>query len=61
MIPDNRGKIMHMLISDDDNFEKFGLNLLFTIYYNLLKLYHLHKEATHLYHCVSGNKNPFFI
>jgi len=54
IIPDNRGKIMHMLRSDDDNFEKFGEIYFSTIYQNVVKAWHLHKEATLNYVCVSG-------
>ena len=40
---------LHMLI-DDEKFE----NLFFTIYYNVVKAWYLHKEATLNYVCVSG-------
>ena len=54
IIPDDRGKIMHMLRSDDDNFEKFGEIYFSTIFHGMIKAWHLHKEATLNYVCVSG-------
>jgi len=53
-IIDERGKIMHMMRNDDDNFTKFG-----EIYFsyanpNTVKAWHLHKRMTVNYACVVG-------
>jgi len=43
-IPDERGKIMHMLRSDADHFQKFGEIYFSTVYPGVIKGWHLHKE-----------------
>ena len=53
-IIDERGKIMHMIRNDDENFTKFG-----EIYFsysnpNTVKAWHLHKRMTVNYVCVIG-------
>lgn len=53
-IPDERGKIMHMLRADDPHFECFG-----EIYFSVanpgaIKGWHLHKKMTLNYAVVSG-------
>lgn len=54
IISDNRGKVMHMLKADDSVFEKFGEIYFSTIFYESVKGWHLHKEASLNYACVSG-------
>ena len=54
IISDNRGKVMHMLRSDSSIFKNFGEIYFSTIYTNLIKGWHLHKEATLNYACVKG-------
>jgi len=54
IISDNRGKVMHMLRSDDSIFEKFGEIYFSTIFYESIKGWHLHKEASLNYVCISG-------
>ena len=54
IISDNRGKVMHMLKADDSVFEKFGEIYFSTIFYEKVKGWHLHKEASLNYACVSG-------
>ena len=54
IISDNRGKVMHMLRSDDTIFEKFGEIYFSTIFYESIKGWHLHKEASLNYVCISG-------
>jgi len=54
IISDNRGKVMHMLRSDSSIFKNFGEIYFSTIYANLIKGWHLHKEATLNYACVKG-------
>lgn len=53
-INDERGKIMHMLRSDDPLFEKFGEIYFSTIYPQVIKGWHLHSRMTLNYACVSG-------
>lgn len=43
-IPDERGKIMHMLRCDDRHFEKFGEIYFSSIYPGVIKGWHLHKK-----------------
>lgn len=53
-IPDERGKIMHMLRVDDPHFEKFGEIYFSVVYPGVIKGWHLHKEMTLNYAVVSG-------
>ena len=53
-IPDERGKIMHMLRADDPNFEKFGEIYFSVVYPGVIKGWHLHKAMTLNYAVVSG-------
>ena len=54
IIPDNRGKVMHMLRSDSEVFSRFGEIYFSTVFYKSIKAWHLHKESTLNYVCVSG-------
>jgi len=54
-IPDERGKIMHMLRCDDSHFEKFGEIYFSVVYPNVIKGWHVHKKMTLNYAVVSGN------
>ena len=53
-ISDERGYIMHMLRSDDAEFQKFGEIYFSTVYPEAIKAWHLHKEMTLNYAVVSG-------
>lgn len=53
-IPDDRGKIMHMLRSDDPWFLKFGEIYFSMVYPGIVKGWHLHKRMTLNYAVVSG-------
>jgi dTDP-4-dehydrorhamnose 3,5-epimerase len=53
-IPDERGKIMHMLRADDPNFEKFGEIYFSFVYPSAIKAWHLHKKMTLNYAVISG-------
>ena len=53
-IPDERGKIMHMLRSDDPHFERFGEIYFSMVYPNVIKGWHLHTEMTLNYAVVVG-------
>lgn len=53
-IPDERGYIMHMLRSDDPVFLGFGEIYFSTIYPDVIKAWHIHKEMTLNYAVVLG-------
>ena len=53
-IPDERGKIMHMLRADDPHFDKLGEIYFSTVYPGAIKAWHIHKEMTLNYAVVSG-------
>jgi dTDP-4-dehydrorhamnose 3,5-epimerase len=53
-IPDERGKIMHMLRCDDPHFEAFGEIYFSVVYPGAIKGWHLHKQMTLNYAVVSG-------
>ena len=54
IISDSRGKVMHMLRTDSQVFEKFGEIYFSTIYHQSIKGWHLHKESTLNYVCIKG-------
>lgn len=53
-IPDERGKIMHMLREDDPHFERFGEIYFSNVYPGVVKAWHYHTEMTLNYAVVSG-------
>lgn len=53
-IPDERGKIMHMLRADDPHFEKFGEIYFSVVYPGVIKGWHLHKQMTLNYAVLVG-------
>ena len=53
-IPDERGKIMHMLKASDKHFEKFGEIYFSVVYPGVIKGWHLHKKMVLNYAVVSG-------
>ena len=53
-IPDERGKIMHMLRRDDPWFEKFGEIYFSVIYPSIIKGWHYHKNMTLNYAVIDG-------
>jgi len=53
-IPDERGKIMHMLRRDDPHFERFGEIYFSVVYPGVVKGWHLHKQMTLNYACIVG-------
>lgn len=53
-IPDERGKIMQMLRSDDPEFEKFGEIYFSVVYPNVVKGWHVHKKITLNYAVIQG-------
>lgn len=54
VIPDERGRLMEMLRSDDDIFEKFGQAYLTTAYPGVVKAWHYHKKQTDNFVVVKG-------
>ena len=53
-IPDERGKVMHMLCCDAPWFEKFGEIYFSVVYPGVIKGWHLHRRMTLNYAVVSG-------
>jgi dTDP-4-dehydrorhamnose 3,5-epimerase len=53
-IPDERGKIMHMLRSDDPHFLAFGEIYFSFVYPGVVKGWHIHKQMTLNYAVVLG-------
>lgn len=53
-IPDERGKVMHMLRCDDPWFDKFGEIYFSVVYPGVIKGWHLHRRMTLNYAVVSG-------
>ncbi|GAC1449791.1 MAG: dTDP-4-dehydrorhamnose 3,5-epimerase family protein [Vulcanimicrobiaceae bacterium] len=45
-IPDERGKVMHMLRADDPQFDRFGEIYFSTVYQGVVKGWHLHERMT---------------
>ena len=54
IISDERGKVMHMLRSDNKIFKSFGEIYFSTIFHKAIKGWHLHKESFWNYVCVKG-------
>jgi len=53
-IVDERGKVMHMLRADDENFEKFGEIYFSVVNPGIIKAWHLHSKMELNYAVVSG-------
>ena len=53
-IPDERGKVMHMLRRDDPHFERFGEIYFSVVYPGVVKGWHLHRRMTLNYAVVTG-------
>ena len=53
-IPDERGKIMHMIRADSDHYEKFGEIYFSVAYPGTIKGWHRHTRQTQNYAVVSG-------
>lgn len=54
IIKDNRGQVMHMLRSDNPVFRSFGEIYFSTVFKDVIKGWHLHKESFLNYVCVYG-------
>lgn len=55
VIPDDRGKIMHIMKSSDEQFNTFGEVYCSTIFPGIVKGWHLHKKMTLNYIVLKGN------
>jgi dTDP-4-dehydrorhamnose 3,5-epimerase len=53
-IPDERGKVMHMLRCDAPHFERFGEIYFSTAWPGAIKAWHIHREMTLNYAVVTG-------
>ena len=53
-IIDDRGKVMHMMRNDDENFKKFGEIYFSSVNPKFIKAWHLHKKMTLNYVAVYG-------
>ena len=53
-IPDERGTIMHMLRATDPHFQQFGEIYFSTIYKDVIKGWHSHRDMTLNYACIHG-------
>ena len=53
-IPDERGTIFHMLRRDDPHFIEFGEIYFTSIYRDVIKGWHRHREMTLNYACIQG-------
>jgi len=53
-IPDERGRLMEILRSDEEIFEKFGQLYMTTNYPGVVKAWHYHKKQTDNVCCVKG-------
>jgi dTDP-4-dehydrorhamnose 3,5-epimerase len=54
VIPDERGRLMEILRSDDDGFTRFGQAYLSTTYPGVVKAWHLHRVQDDNFCCVRG-------
>ena len=54
IISDERGKVLHMLRSDSPIFKQFGEIYFSTIYKDIIKGWHLHRESYLNYACING-------
>jgi dTDP-4-dehydrorhamnose 3,5-epimerase len=54
VIPDDRGRLMEILRSDDEMFEKFGQVYMTTAYPGVVKAWHYHKRQTDNFTCIRG-------
>ena len=54
VIPDERGRLMEILRSDDEGFRKFGQVYISTTYPGVVKAWHLHRVQDDNFCCVKG-------
>jgi dTDP-4-dehydrorhamnose 3,5-epimerase len=54
LIPDERGRLMEILRSDDGIFKKFGQVYMTTAYPGVIKAWHYHKKQDDYFTCILG-------
>lgn len=54
VIPDDRGRLMEILRTDDKIFQKFGQVYMTTVFPGIVKSWHYHRLQTDNFTCVSG-------
>jgi dTDP-4-dehydrorhamnose 3,5-epimerase len=54
IIPDERGRLMEILRSDEETFEKFGQVYMTTAFPGVVKAWHYHKKQDDNFTCVHG-------
>ena len=54
LIPDNRGRLMEIIRSDDEIFEGFGQVYMTTAYPGVIKGWHYHRLQSDNFTCISG-------
>lgn len=54
LIPDERGRLMEILRSDEGIFQKFGQVYMTTAYPGVVKAWHYHKRQDDYFTCISG-------
>jgi len=54
LIPDERGRLMEILRSDEEMFQKFGQVYMTTAYPGAIKAWHYHKKQDDYFTCISG-------
>ena len=55
IIPDDRGKVMHIMKNSDDEYSAFGEVYCSTVYPGIVKGWHLHEKMTLHYTVLKGN------
>ncbi len=54
LIPDERGRLMEILRSDEEIFRNFGQVYMTTAYPGIIKAWHYHKKQDDYFTCISG-------
>ena len=54
LIPDERGRLMEILRSDEEIFQNFGQVYMTTAYPGVVKAWHYHKKQDDYFTCISG-------
>jgi len=54
LIPDDRGRLMEILRSDEEIFQNFGQVYMTTAYPGIVKAWHHHKKQDDCFTCISG-------
>ena len=54
LIPDERGRLMEILRSDEEIFQTFGQVYMTTAYPGVVKAWHYHKKQDDYFTCISG-------